>query len=209
MSDYFAFMGFPRELTLDEGKLQQKYYELSRQYHPDFHTQGDEQARQQSLAGRPRRAVPIGRQRRGELRLAFQDGAVFQGLQAIGGQRGAGGGDVHDRFGGSCGGRAFGGAPAFHDAIIADADLRKIAARQLSIFGGDPKAPAMPVRKGGADIIQVRHGRNVDPILRHRHHHIGETESQRTDQMDAAVQFRCCFAQQILAGDAQMDITRQ
>lgn len=49
MSDYFAFMGFPRELTLDEGKLQQKYYELSRQYHPDFHTQGDEQARQQSL----------------------------------------------------------------------------------------------------------------------------------------------------------------
>jgi molecular chaperone HscB len=49
MSDYFAFMGFPRELALDEGKLQQRYYELSREYHPDFHTQGDEEARQQSL----------------------------------------------------------------------------------------------------------------------------------------------------------------
>ena len=74
-----------------------------------------------SLAGGARRAVPVGGERRGKLRLAFQDHAVVQHLQAIGGQRRAGGGDVHDRFGGAGGGRAFGGAGAFHDAVIGDA----------------------------------------------------------------------------------------
>ena len=95
------------------------------------------------FAGGARRAVPVGGQRGGQLRLAFQDRAVFQHLQAIGRQRRAGGGDVHDRFGGAGGGRAFGGAGAFDDAIIADARMREKAARQLRIFGGDAQPAAM------------------------------------------------------------------
>lgn len=49
MADYFEFMGMPRQLLLDEGELQKRYYDLSREYHPDFHTQADDSARQESL----------------------------------------------------------------------------------------------------------------------------------------------------------------
>jgi molecular chaperone HscB len=49
MPDYFQFMGFPRQLALDEEQLQQRYYSLSREYHPDFHTLADEPARMESL----------------------------------------------------------------------------------------------------------------------------------------------------------------
>jgi molecular chaperone HscB len=45
--DYFEIFGLPRRLTLDEGALQRRFYELSRQHHPDFHQDGspEEQAR--------------------------------------------------------------------------------------------------------------------------------------------------------------------
>jgi molecular chaperone HscB len=49
MADYFEFMGLPRGLTLDEGELQRRYFALSREYHPDFHTQAGDDARQESL----------------------------------------------------------------------------------------------------------------------------------------------------------------
>lgn len=49
MPDYFEFMGFPRQITLNDEQLQQKYFDLSREYHPDFHTQSDETGRQESL----------------------------------------------------------------------------------------------------------------------------------------------------------------
>lgn len=49
MSDYFEFMGFPRQMALNDEQLQQRYYDLSREYHPDFHTQADEGRRQESL----------------------------------------------------------------------------------------------------------------------------------------------------------------
>lgn len=45
--DHFEVFGLPRRLVLDEAELQRRFYELSRQHHPDFH-QGvspDEQAR--------------------------------------------------------------------------------------------------------------------------------------------------------------------
>ena len=46
MDDYFAVFGLPRKLQLDLDALQRRFYELSRQHHPDFHqTAGpDEQA---------------------------------------------------------------------------------------------------------------------------------------------------------------------
>ncbi|MEP7220593.1 MAG: Fe-S protein assembly co-chaperone HscB, partial [Bacteroidota bacterium] len=49
MEDYFAFMGFPRRLSLDAAELQRRYFDLSREYHPDFHTQDEEDGRQTSL----------------------------------------------------------------------------------------------------------------------------------------------------------------
>jgi molecular chaperone HscB len=35
--DYFEIFGLPRRLAVDEGALQRRFYELSRQHHPDFH----------------------------------------------------------------------------------------------------------------------------------------------------------------------------
>jgi len=37
MSDYFSVFGLPRKLQVDLAALQERFYELSRQYHPDFH----------------------------------------------------------------------------------------------------------------------------------------------------------------------------
>lgn len=36
-TDYFTCMGFPRRLALDPKKLEAKFYELSRTFHPDFY----------------------------------------------------------------------------------------------------------------------------------------------------------------------------
>lgn len=36
-TDYFTCFGFPRRLTVDTGKLEAKFYELSRAFHPDFY----------------------------------------------------------------------------------------------------------------------------------------------------------------------------
>ncbi|MBX3335426.1 MAG: Fe-S protein assembly co-chaperone HscB [Nitrospira sp.] len=36
-TDYFTCLGFPRRLTLDPKKLEAKFYELSRAFHPDFY----------------------------------------------------------------------------------------------------------------------------------------------------------------------------
>lgn len=36
-TDYFTCLGFPRRLTLDLQKLESKFYELSRAFHPDFY----------------------------------------------------------------------------------------------------------------------------------------------------------------------------
>jgi molecular chaperone HscB len=37
VSDFFAVFGLERRLALDVGALQRRFYELSRQWHPDFH----------------------------------------------------------------------------------------------------------------------------------------------------------------------------
>ena len=38
--DYFTFYGLPESFLLDEAALKAKYYQLSRELHPDFHAQG-------------------------------------------------------------------------------------------------------------------------------------------------------------------------
>jgi molecular chaperone HscB len=47
MTNFFEVFGLPRALAIDVAALQRRFYELSRQYHPDFHqaAPADEQAR--------------------------------------------------------------------------------------------------------------------------------------------------------------------
>ena len=50
MSDYFTVFGLPRKLGVDAEALQRRFYELSRQHHPDFH-QGAGAERQAEVLG--------------------------------------------------------------------------------------------------------------------------------------------------------------
>jgi molecular chaperone HscB len=45
VTDYFTVFGLPRKLVVDASALQRRFYELSREHHPDFH-QGAAAARQ-------------------------------------------------------------------------------------------------------------------------------------------------------------------
>ena len=51
MTDYFTVFGLPRKLTVDADALQRRFYELSREHHPDFH-QGTDAARQAEALAR-------------------------------------------------------------------------------------------------------------------------------------------------------------
>jgi molecular chaperone HscB len=48
--DYFEIFGLPRRLTVDEGALQRRFYELSRRYHPDFHQGASEEDQARALS---------------------------------------------------------------------------------------------------------------------------------------------------------------
>ena len=148
----------------------------------------------------------MGFQRGRELRLALQDNAVVENLQIIRRQRGACGGDVDNRFRRAGRRRAFGRAKAFDNAVIGDAVCRKEAARQPGIFGGNAKAAVMTHMKGRTHIVKIGHGRNVDPIARHGHHHVGEAEAQRLQHRDARIGVGQRVADQVFAGDPEMDI---
>jgi molecular chaperone HscB len=50
VSDYFTVFGLPRKLGVDGEALQRRFYELSRQHHPDFH-QGTDAERQAEALG--------------------------------------------------------------------------------------------------------------------------------------------------------------
>jgi molecular chaperone HscB len=47
--NFYNFFGVERKLTLDESLLQQRFYELSRQWHPDRFTRKSAQEQQQAL----------------------------------------------------------------------------------------------------------------------------------------------------------------
>ena len=48
-TDYFAFLGLPRKLNLNEVELEKSFYELSRQFHPDFFMNASPAERQASM----------------------------------------------------------------------------------------------------------------------------------------------------------------
>ena len=49
--DHFEVFGLPRRLAIDAGALQRRFYELSREHHPDFH-QGTDAVRQAEALAR-------------------------------------------------------------------------------------------------------------------------------------------------------------
>ena len=49
-TDYFTCLGFPRRLTIDPHKLEAKFYELSRAFHPDFYQNKSETEQAISLS---------------------------------------------------------------------------------------------------------------------------------------------------------------
>jgi molecular chaperone HscB len=48
-NDYFAFLGLPRRLKVDMALLEQRFRELSRQYHPDYFYNASQKERLESL----------------------------------------------------------------------------------------------------------------------------------------------------------------
>lgn len=48
-SDYFSFFGLPRELRIDEAELENSFYALSRQFHPDYFMGASAEERQASI----------------------------------------------------------------------------------------------------------------------------------------------------------------
>ncbi len=48
-ADYFAFLGLPRRLMLDMPVLEQRFRELSREYHPDYFYNASQRERLESL----------------------------------------------------------------------------------------------------------------------------------------------------------------
>ena len=49
LGDYFTFLGLPRRLNVDMSLLEQRFRELSRQYHPDFFYNAPQKERLESL----------------------------------------------------------------------------------------------------------------------------------------------------------------
>lgn len=49
MINYFDFYGIPESFAPDEAGLKKKFYELSKQYHPDFYANEDEAKQQEIL----------------------------------------------------------------------------------------------------------------------------------------------------------------
>jgi molecular chaperone HscB len=50
VTDYFTVFGLPRKLRVDPDALQRRFYELSRQHHPDFHQGTDAAGQAETLA---------------------------------------------------------------------------------------------------------------------------------------------------------------
>src|SRR6185437_12207939 len=73
---------------------------------------------------------PLRATRGEEMGLRLQDQAILKHLQMIGGERGAGRGDVDNQLSRACRRRSFRGADAFKDAVAGDADTGKETPRQ-------------------------------------------------------------------------------
>ena len=136
--------------------------------------------------------------------LRSQDHAVVEHLEAVGLERGAGGGDVDDQLGEAGGRRALGGAEALDDAVAGDALLGEEAARQARVLGGDAHAAAVQAAEGERHLLQVRHAAHVEPAGGHGDDDVGAAEAQRLQEAHALAGVLHGLADQVLAGDAEV-----
>ena len=125
-----------------------------------------------------------------ELGLRLQDQAILKRLQEIGGERGAGRGDVDDQLRRAGRRRLLRSADAFYDAVACDAGTGKEAPRQVEIFGGDAKPAAVHTGELGGDILEVRHAHDIDPAIRHGDHDIGPAEAERRQELPRCLRRR-------------------
>ena len=95
-------------------------------------------------------------------------------------------------------------AQALDDAIVGDAVLGEIPARQVDVFGRHPHPLPVPRAMVGRDILEVGHRAHVDPGLRRGDDDIGAAEAQRRQQREPLIGVGDLLAHQILAGDAEM-----
>jgi molecular chaperone HscB len=80
--NYFEFYGIPESLVIDQGALKQRYFQLSREYHPDFHATAspEEQARVLELSTLNTRAYQTLNQHDSRLKYVLeQRGALSEG----------------------------------------------------------------------------------------------------------------------------------
>jgi hypothetical protein len=64
---------------------------------------------------------------------------------------------------------------------------------------------AVVMAERGGDVVDVGHGTDVDPGLRHRGDDIGEAEAEPLDEDDALVGVGDHFTDQVFAGHAHVD----
>ena len=79
--------------------------------------------------------------------------------------------------------------------------------RQVDILGGDAQPAAIALTHPGRDIIEIGHGRDVDPSLRHGDHDIGAAKAEWRQQFHGAVSIGNLLADEIFAGDTEMGLT--
>ncbi len=58
--------------------------------------------------------------------------------------------------------------------------------------------------KSGGDVVEIGHGADIDPRLRHGDHDIGAAKAEAFDQRHAPVRIRNALAYQVLTGYAEM-----
>ena len=97
----------------------------------------------------------------------------------VGLERRAGRGDVDDDVGLAGGGRAFGRAEAFDDAVELDAVLAgEELLGQPPVFGGDRQPAAVAGAEIGGDVAEIGHGVDIEPDFRHGDDDIGMAEAE-------------------------------
>ena len=118
------------------------------------------------------------------MRLAAQNDAVVENLEAVGGQGVAGRGDVDDQFSEARRRGSLRRAAGFHQSIVGNSVAGKECAGLHEILGGDPQASSGAREMSVGDIVDVGHGLHVDPALRRGDHEVGPTEAECAEEQN-------------------------
>ena len=77
--------------------------------------------------------------------------------------------------------------------------------RQVDVFCCNPHAVIVLRTKRRRDIVEIRHGADIDPRLRYCDDHIGAAEAEAFNQHHALVRVGYALSDQILAGDTEVN----